>query len=336
MTAVGAARDRTRLAALALALAIALITASCGLFDGGSDPATSTTSPTPPSTSTTTTTVPVEEPTVTVLDAGTEPRQPLRVVLEPGAQASITVTTDLAVDQQAAGRTQRIDAPPVRQELSYEVGEVSEEGAEVTITLTAVAVQPAGAGLDAEEVEALDRSLAPLVGLRATGTLTPTGTYVDLRFRRPAGLDRALIAQLDATQSQLAALAAPLPTEAMGLGGRWTATTTADLAGTTARTATTYEITAIDDDRVSYRATIGSTAEPQPLVPTGLPAGSVAELLSSELTGSATGQIWLRDPGATVLARVAGPQRIRVEHDGTTTDLDQQVSLATAVRTRAD
>lgn len=329
-------RSSTVAGTAALVLLLGTVT-GCGLFDGGSDASTATTAAgrTTTSTATTSTTEPVAAPTVTLTDPGAEPRQALALAYRTGDQTTVRFTSDLAVEQTVDGRRQRLDSPPITQTLTYRVGTVTSRGARLTITVAAVAAQPKGSGLSPDEVAKIDAQLAPLVGLRATGLLAPDGRFTSLRFRVPTGLDQDLAAQVRALESQLGALAAPLPTEPVGVGATWTATSRSDIAGVAATATTTYTVTAVSADEVSYSMALTSTAEPQDLTLAGLASTTSARLTSSSITGSGTGTLSLRSPSFRLRSRVAGPQEIRLTDESGTTVLTQQVALDSSAATGA-
>lgn len=326
---------RTRVAAAVVSTVLLAATTGCGLFDGGSESsATSTTAP-PTTAASTSTTAPAEAPAVTLTDPGAEPRQALALSYRTGDQTTVRFTSDLAVDQTVAGRRQRLDSPPITQTLTYRVGTVTSRGARLTVTVAAVEVQPKGSGLSADQVASMERSLAPLVGLRATGLLAPDGRFTSLRFRSPTGLDADVRAQVRAIESQLGTLGAPLPAEPVGVGAIWTATSTATIAGVVTTATTTYTVTAVSADEVRYTTRLTSTARPQDLQLAGLPAGTTARLVSSSITGTGTGSLLLHAPSFTLRARATGPQEVRLTDGSGDTVLTQQVAVASSAATGA-
>lgn len=303
---------------------MALALAGCGLF-GGSDPAPS---PTTTSSTTSTTAAPVATSSPPeLLDPGAEPRQALRVAYTEGETAQITFTSDLEVTQESEGRTQRLDSPPIAQVLSYEVGAVTADGAELTVRIEAVAVKGKGTGLSDEEIASLDADLAPLVGLEATATATPLGELVGLAFEPPADLPEELATQLATLEDQLTALGPALPAEEVGVGASWRTTSTAATGGAEVETVTTYTATAIADGQLQYRAEIRSSADAQPIDLAGLPEGTTAELTGSELTGRSTGTLGLDRLLIVLRTDLAGTQDIVLDDGTATTALRQALEL---------
>jgi hypothetical protein len=328
---VGGSRATARVRVLAGLLAAATALTGCGLF-GGDDTAATTTAPT---TSTSTTTAPPVAKTepVEVLDAGAEPRQALRVAYTEGDKATVTFTSDFAVTQKSAGRTQRLDSPPIAQTLAYTVGRVTDDGAELTIRIEAIAAKGKGTGLTDEELRALDDELAPLVGVEATGTVTSLGELEDLSFDLPAGLSDAVKTQLTALESQLPTLGPALPSEPVGVGASWRSTSTSSAGGAEIETVTTFTATAIDEHHVAYTATIATSAAPQDVALSGLAKGTTARLTSSDLAGTTTGALGLDQVQMTLRTRLTGPQELTLTSAGGSTDLVQELEIASSATT---
>ncbi|MCU1369116.1 MAG: hypothetical protein JWO77_310, partial [Ilumatobacteraceae bacterium] len=310
------------------ALVLAATLAGCGLF--GSDDASPTTTTRPAPTTTTTT----EAPTATseppeLLDPGSEPRQALRVAYTEGAEATVTFTSDLEVRQTSAGRVQRLDSPPIGQTLTYTVGTVTDDGAELTVRIDAIGAKGKGTGLSDEELAAIDDELTPLVGLTATATATPLGELEGLAFDAPEDLPEDLAAQLDTLAEQLPALGPALPSEAVGVGASWRSTSTTSVGGAEVATTSTITVTAIDDGAIRYTATTTTTsAAPQDLALDGLADGTTARLESSDLTGATTGAMGLDRILLELRTSLSGSQAISLDDGSTTTDLTQAIDLA--------
>lgn len=317
------------LAGAATALLVAGGLTGCSLF-GGSDDASSTSTTARPttSTSTSTTVAPARSDPPELLDAGAEPRQPLRIAYTEGQEATVELTSDVQVEQRSDGRTQRLDSPPIVQTLAYRVGTVTDQGAQLTIEVTDVAVKSKGTGLTDDEVAKLQDELDPLVGLEATATATPLGELQDVAFDVPDGLSEAATTRIDALDDQISALGPSLPTEPVGVGARWRTTAESTSGGARATTVTTVTLTSTDDDGAGYTSTIETTADAQELALDGLADGTTARLESSKLTGTSRGTLRLDGVGLSLRTTLAGTQQIvLVDPDGET-PLTQSLELA--------
>ena len=320
---------------LVLAGAIGLVASGCSLFGGSDDAATTSTTARPTSTTSTTTTAPVPRTDPPeLLDAGAEPRQALRVAYTEGQEATVTLTSDLQVEQRSEGRTQRLDSPPIVQTLAYRVGTVTDDGAQLTVEITDVAVKAKGTGLD-DEVARLQDELDPLVGLQTTATATPLGEVRDVAFDVPDGLGAAATAQIEALDGQIEALGPSLPVEPVGVGARWRTSVASPAGGVRTTLASTVTLTGVDADGVAYTSDLTGTAAPQDLQLAGLPDGTTARLESSKLTGRATGTMRLDGVGLTFRTTISGTQQLALTDDTGSTSLEQAIQLAYVAATDA-
>ncbi|MCU1499981.1 MAG: hypothetical protein JWM47_3934 [Acidimicrobiales bacterium] len=316
-------RSRCPLAAWLLAAALAAGLGGCGLFDD--EPRATSTTPVA------STAPPRSGPSV--LDAGSTPRTELRLRFTEGATTTVELTIDLDIDQQSGGRTQALHNPPVSETVRFTVDRVRGGEADVSFTFVEVSIDRKGSGVTDAEYLTLVAEVQPLIGLGGTGTLTDTGRFSGFTYDLPKGLDRDVAAVLEQARDQFATLAVPLPSVAVGVGARWEADTTATLSGVTVHQTTTYEITAIAGDVVTYEATTAQDARPQPLDPASLPSGTSVRLVSSELTGKTTGTLELTSVMADSRYRATGTQVIDLTVGPAAPQrLTQQITAAVAVR----
>lgn len=319
-------RARPTLQGAAGVVAAVVLLAGCGLF-GGDDPAPATTSTTR---STTTTTAPpvARSQAPEVLDPGDEPRQALRVAYTQGDEAQITFTSDLQITQKNGKRTQRLNSPPISQTLTYTVGKVGDDGAELTIRIDAIAAKGKGTGLTQEELDALDEELQPMVGSEGTGLVTPLGELQEFAFDVPDGVSDTVAAQLDALGDQIPALGPALPSEPVGVGASWRTTSTTSAGGAELETVSTVTVTAITDGTLAYTSTIKTSADPQDIALTGLAEGTTARLESSDLQGSSSGTMGLEEPALTLRTRLSGSQVLTFTTAEGATEATQALEIA--------
>lgn len=306
---------RARATSVLAVTLLLLVPSGCGLFDDDGDAAgTSTTPPT-------TTVAPDPEPEV--LEVGAAPRKELRLRFTAGDTTTVAIAFDLDVTQESAGTTQELDTPVVTETVRFTVDAV-EPGAgpdggpeaQVSFAFTAVSLDRAGTDLTEQEHAELTADLQGLVGLGGSGRLDDRGAFRDLAYELPDGLDPSVEASLRQFEDQLSSIALPLPTEPLGVGGRWRTTTTTTLAGVTLDQVTTYEVTALTDTGVAYAATTEQVAEEGDLDPATLADGSTARLLSSDVTGTGTGTMDLASLVATASTRLTGTQVVELAAEG--------------------
>lgn len=268
--------------------AIACLLATTGLTscskDRGASPTTTATS--------TTTTIPVAEPPE-VLDAGAAPRRQLRPTMHAGDQVRLRVATDVIVHQTVDGRQQRLDTPPIVQQVALTVTDADDTGYGLRIEIDSVVVNGRDSDLDAERVQALTDQVAPLAGLVGTSRFDHLGRPIAIEIDAPDGLSDSARSALSGLRDQLAHLAPALPEEAVGVGARWTSPIATADGGLDLTGSQTVAITAIDGDRISYEVVIDAEAPAQEL-------SSGDHLTSANATGEGTGWFDLASPAYAV------------------------------------
>lgn len=318
---------RTRLLAGLATVALAAACSSCSRT--AHHGATAGTTTTAPATTTTTLVGP------TVLRTGSAPRRLLRLALTRGTTSTVAITSDVLVTQATPGGDQIVNPPPVTQTIRYTVGRVGTDGAAVSFVVTGAVVAPTGTDLSPAEVAQLTAALAPIVGTRGRGHLSPLGRFSAVHFDLAPHVDADTRNQVSELPGRIDALAPVLPTPAMGVGGSWTTTGESDVGGFQADVATTYVVTAIAGDQVTYRSTTRVSAGGQRVPGTALGSlpGTSAELLSSTITGTGAGTLVLDRPVSPSSALLAGRQVVELASAKVAEQrLTQQVRLVTRVR----
>lgn len=287
-----------------------------------------------PTTSVLVTTAPPDPSTgPEVINAGTEPRRPLRLTLRQGTTSTVAITTDLRLAQDGGAGPVVIDPPPFTQVVTMRIGPLRSGRAEVSVRVDDVSVTSSGTDLTAAEALMLTKALQPIKGLEANGRLSATGRLTGVRFKVPKGLSTQARAQVDALPDQLTRLMPMLPAEAVGVGGSWRSRSTVSIAGVAVEQTDTVSIAAIDGDLVSYRSTSVATAARQELTGTSAPADTPATLLSSKANGEGTGTIDLASLATTASTDVSVRQRVRLDRgNDPATTVEQVVKVATRVR----
>lgn len=319
----------------ATAALAATVLAGCSSGGDGAGPTTTTTQAT-----TTTTTAP---PAVTVLDAGDEPRRVVEITLTEGDQVTSELTIDQRIDQLSDGRRQRLDPPPIRQAITYDVRSVDATGADLALTMGEPTVLARGTGLSAQDVAQLEADLSVLAGVEGTARMAPTGEVSDVAFEPVAPDDDGdgddatdLAATVDgllgSLEDQVGSLGLVLPTDPVGVGAVWERVATATIGGVASTTTTRYEVTALDDQEVAVELTTSSTAEAQDL---GEADGVTTRLRSSELEGAGRATRSLTSLVEEGESAVSGTQVLEVTTAGATTELTQEIEVKTALRPSA-
>ena len=179
---------------------------------------------------------------VEVLDEGAEPRATVRLGVDQGATASMSLT----IDQRITTDGEVTDAPAFTFPFETEVTSV-EDGVTASQTYGTVGVADT---VSAAEAEDLRRSFAALDGTTDTLVLGADGAVA------PSSSDDPTLTQL---RTQLRSLVPVFPAAAVGVGATWTVTTVIEVDGVTVDQTATYTLESLDGD--AY--VVGVTVEQQ-------------------------------------------------------------------------
>ena len=276
----------------ALTVGLLLITATA-CSDGGDD-STATPAAETPTTLAATTTLPpttvAPKPVVTLDTPGAQPRQPLVLRLAAGSSAKVAMVNKLTLKITIGGQAAPTGVVPgTRQVITQRVDKVESDGsASISLSFSEAAVLPTP-GADPAVVQATQTGIEPLNRLRGTQVVDPDGTVRNVTFDTSAITDPTIKNTLDSMTSQVGTLSAPFPREPVGVGARWTVTSTAILAGLKMTTTTRYTLRSRTGDRYELDQTQEAVAVPGPVPLPGLPAGAQASVTS--FTVKSTGQI---------------------------------------------
>jgi len=229
---------------------------------------------------------------VQLLDAGSEPRAPLRYQTPIGAREAVMLTTQARTSLNALGSAGLPTLLP-RTRVMVEVGPVAEAGAErlmVPFRFTAAEALPTD-GVSAEDVARMQRELQPLVGLTGFQLIDRMGVGTGVDLVIPPGTSPALSEQLQQLRRGLRDMFAPFPSEPVGVGATWEVRTPVQSHGAAAEQVSTYRLRAQSGDEVGLDVQITQTAPTQAL-PDPQP-GLRARLNSLDTTGSGTMELKL-------------------------------------------
>ncbi|MGE5181115.1 MAG: hypothetical protein ACM31C_03590 [Acidobacteriota bacterium] len=196
---------------------------------------------------------PPPDPLAAVLvNAGAEPRRPVHYALAKGTKVEL----DLAIDAHLAIAGISPEMPEQQFVLEVVVDDVLADGRmQLRSTIVHAAARDgsagsgsAGSGLDPR---ALAGRLAMLEGTAITATLSPDGRLDAL------ALDDGGRPQPDAAEllAGFGRLAIALPKDPIGVGARWTSSRELTPGGVRVTATSTFDVTALAADKLSYRVT---------------------------------------------------------------------------------
>jgi hypothetical protein len=226
------------------------------------------------------------DPEVTLVSPGRPPLKALRYHAKVGARGTFVTSMTMRMAMTAGGKAMPAASnPEMRFTASYEVTAVTPEGDMryrfEFVTFEAVpdpSVPPA-------VVEATNRALASLKGLRGRARVSPRGITSEAEFDIPEAAPAPVKSMLDGMRQALRQFSAPLPEQPVGPGARWDIKTRITQAGMTVEQVGHNELTSLEGDRGRLAITLAQTAGAQQVAAPGMPPGSRIDLVSLSSTG---------------------------------------------------
>jgi hypothetical protein len=203
--------------------------------------------------------------TVELLTPGSEPTRLLRYRLAKGSTSGLEYTME--VDLDGGGRGGKM--PGLLMSLTIYVEDVLADGsAKVKTTVDKARVlEREGATIP---VVAVANMTQMLTGLSYTATLTPDGTLRDVKI--VSSQAQTMAKELGQTLQGLEQVAMAMPRVPVGVGAKWSSRKQTTQNGVAMTTVTTFEITALDGDTVSFASTSTISAPDQTIQEAGVSA----------------------------------------------------------------
>jgi hypothetical protein len=223
---------------------------------------------------------------VKLLSPGAEPRQTLRYQLAAGLKekgAMILGIPELAVTVEGnTAPTQKL--PSTSMTFDLMVAKVEPDGNIHYDFSLAKATAVKTPGVDAKVLSTMNKSLDLLRGFGGSGVVSSRGFNIDAKLNVPPGVPPELQQTLQGLEQSIRQLAAPLPEEPVGVGGRWQFTSPVTMNGLTLEQVATYEILKLTGTRVYCKVSVTQSAPKQTLSV----QGQSIELISLKSNGGGT------------------------------------------------
>ncbi len=223
-------------------------------------------------------------PDITVLDAGTAPRQALRFRLVKGDSESGAARQSITMNMEMGGMAMPAQSLPATiANMQYTVGEVAANGT-AAITAEFVSMDIDDNGADPMLVSAMRPQLAGMNGMKMRYSISPTGGVSNMQFD---GGNPEMMQALGSLGS-MDQTGVTFPTEPVGVGARWKAARPVTQNGLTIQQDVEYVVKSLSADSVVLDMMLAQSARNQVMNPAGMPAGAQATVRSMEGKGVAT------------------------------------------------
>ncbi|HEY5913885.1 MAG TPA: DUF6263 family protein [Verrucomicrobiae bacterium] len=228
---------------------------------------------------------------IKLLDAGAEPRKVLRLHPKEGDRQAVDMTLKMGMELQLGDtQNQAVKLPAMKMPMEVTIKSVSPDG---DITYEAVMGEPSiadeGAGAS-PLTDIIKTSMAGVKGLTGTGTVSSLGLVKAVNIKLPSGADPQTQQAMDQMKDSLAQMSAPFPEEAIGPGAKWEVSQPIKSLGMTLNQVTTYQLVAIDGERVTSKSTFTQNASNQKIQSPTMP-GMKMDL--TKMTGRGSGDVKL-------------------------------------------
>jgi hypothetical protein len=205
--------------------------------------------------------------TVSLLNAGAEPRRQLRYVVPAGHKTTLLVTASGALTSSVGGRAALANSPTWHATIAVTVASVAASGdLSFDFDLGGVTVEGSG-GMPEEDLQGLNRTLRTLAPIKGRATISDRGIVRSSEVPIPAPFTREMLLPVIAVVERLLT---PLPDAPVGVGARWEVRAATQTAGTVLFFPTVFEraeheVLSIDGSSVSLRVKTEQTGPAQAL-----------------------------------------------------------------------
>lgn len=233
------------------------------------------------------------QPQYSLLDAGVEPRQPLRFAPQPNQMQTTTMTLQSNVAMEVGGQVlPSMDAPASTMTFESSITQVDDNG-DIHYQMYCTGVEVADSPNAPPQVrELLDAQLKNLVGAGGTFVMDSQGNVKESDFKLPENADAMMQQIFEQISQSFEQLSTPFPAEAVGLGAKWQMAQTLNVSGMQMTQNTLYELVSLQQNVATLKITIEQQAPSQQIAPPGLPPGAKVTLNSMASQGQ--GQVTIR------------------------------------------
>ncbi len=230
-------------------------------------------------------------PAIELLDAGAEPRRPIRIRAEVGAEQVAVLRTTTTVSQKFGEfEIPEMKSPGVTQSARSRIDNIRLDG-ELTVTtkVESVLVDEPQPGEDPTVHDAIEEIIGPLRHFTATITMTDRGAITSISAEAPEFADEAFTEFFKNLLRSMSQTSVAYPAEPVGVGARWKVIETDDSFGVPLEIASEFEVVSFDGETVAIRSTmLGGLHDDKPAPAPGVDEEGVSVMIESmNVTGEA-------------------------------------------------
>ena len=212
-----------------------------------------------------------DAPTVKLVEAGKDPKKPLRFTAKKGMKKSLTTTMTMSMTMQGGANPMPPQTiPPIQMVVDLKVTDVSADG---DIRYEFVLKQPtvvAGKNDNKMVVDAMKETVKGMTGLTGHAVVTNRGFTREADVKMLANANPQTVQLVESLKQSMTSIAAPVPEEAVGVGAKWDTITTLSQNGMTFVQTATNHLTALKGTKATLAITIKQDAKPQKITTQGV------------------------------------------------------------------
>jgi hypothetical protein len=224
-----------------------------------------------------------------LLQAGAEPRKVLRLHPKAGDKQSVETTLKMSMETKMGEmEAPSMKLPVMKMTMDVNVKSVSAQGDityELVVGDASLGDEP---GALPQVVDMLKASFTKLKGMSGQGTVSDRGLSKGVEMKAPPGTDPQSRQTMEQMKEILSGAVPPLPEEAVGPGAKWEVRKTLKSQGMSIDQTSTYELVAVEGDRLTAKTTVAQRAGSQKIQSPAMPG---MKLDLNKMVGNGTGEL---------------------------------------------
>jgi len=225
---------------------------------------------------------------VEVLTPGTGPLKVLRYQFKEGQVRKFSMQMEIVPTRTVNGQPMP-SIPAVKIEMLGTSKTLSFVGHSAQRQNTFSKVTPGTDGLPPAIAEQMLAQFSGLKGIELLETVSDTGQVLDMSVRPGSNATPQVVAMMQNLQDGMSNAFLPLPSDPVGPGAKWRATTQVSTAGLTIQQVNEVELLSLKGAVATVALTFSQSAAKQIIQAPGLPPGAQVELIS--MKGGGTGKM---------------------------------------------
>jgi len=230
--------------------------------------------------------------TITLLEAGSEPRYQLRYTCSVGDVQHVRFTQNMKMKQSMGDMNMpEMVVPETTYTMKLTVKEVDSSTGHITYDMECVdASVNDSPGANPMMVNQLQRMMDSMKQFSGSYIVNARGQILKADTTIPENLDPTVRRQMESIQQSVGDFGTAFPEAKIGKGAKWHSVAEVAATGITVKHRTTYTVESITEDSLHASIEIEQSADPQTVNAPGMPPGATMKLESMDGAGDGSVQ----------------------------------------------